>query len=404
MYEDSSGPQDKDLSRIYLQETHGPVPADLPGVRWVGLSELTDLPLGVPAHKPVLGNWLSEAASGRIPDKRLPWARQGWFATASAWAAGRLEAAGIRVTGAAQQVTTALWSAVTSIPAATGLVYFKAPARPFWHEPGLTEFLSRQFPDNIPRVIAADDQLHYLLMHDFGDVVEPGGPAAIMNAYLKVLPLYARMQRHCASQIDELAALGCPRYSLAELPDLYDSLLADESHLCLDHKAGLSHAGRERLRDFSPTFRSICAGLDSAGLPDTIVHGDLYWENFSFARREPMIFDWGDSALVHPFISLYVPLWYVNDCLPGDQEARDAVTDSYLAEWADVGTVGWLRELARLAAFPACLWRTLMWRSTIADIEEDRQCAYRYAVAVNLRNFFPLMERYHPDPHRADLA
>lgn len=401
LYDDSEGPEDENPSRIYLQETHGPVPADLPGTRWIGLPDLADLPLAVPAHRPVLGNWLSEAVSGCVPDSRLPWARPGWFAAASAWAVSCIEAAGISVTGSAKQVSTSLWSTVMSIPAAAGLVYFKAPARPFWHEPGLTELLSRQFPDNIPRVLATDDQLHYLLMHDFGDVPDPDGPSAILQAYLKVLPLYARMQRQCAAQVSGLAAMGCPRYRLAELPDLYDEVLADEPRLCLDSKAGLSHAECDRLRSFSPVFRRICADLDSAGLPDTVVHGDLFWENFSFARSDPLIFDWGDSALAHPFISLFVPLWYINDCLPGDQEALDAVTDAYLAEWADVGPVTWLRELARLAAFPACLWRTLVWRATVADIENDRQCVYRYAVPANLRNFFPLMERYYPDSHRA---
>lgn len=401
IHEFSDGPDDENLSRIYLHEVHGDLPTD-PGllggdrICWLSAAELEHAGLAIPEHRPVLRKWLAEASSGQVPGNRLPWARRGWFGEACSWAVGALRRVGLDVTEPPQQIYARLWSCLIRIPVADGVVYLKASPPAFLHEPGLTELLSRWFPENVPRVIAVDDQRHWMLMHAFGPVHDSQEPADVLDGYLSVLPVYAGIQQRSAQHVTQLLGLNCPDHRLVNLPDRYDELLADEPLLYSQEAAGLCADDRDRLTAFSPVFRQICAALGGLGLPETLVHGDLWRGNFTLDGPQPLIFDWAEAVVAHPFLSLTVSLRDLSTCLAGAQDGITRARDAYLTRWEEFASPGQLRHLFSLAPFPAMVSRTLLWRNVIAGLEEDRRLFYRYAVPVNLRRLLPLIAEYCP--------
>ena len=199
-------------------------------------------------------------------------------------------------------------------------------------EPRLTAALCERWPDRVVEVVAHDEERGRLLTRDAGTPVGAFGNAA--DAWLAALPLYAELQIGEAARADEHLAHGVPDLRLERLPEEYERFfepglpLADEQ--------------RDRLRAFAPTFAELCSELEGA----TIDHGDLHIGNVYARGDRPLLTDWGDAAVAHPFFSLVVTSRWVT----GDDFER--ARDAYLEPWGgDDGTF----ELAlRVGAIAHC--------------------------------------------------
>jgi hypothetical protein len=79
-------------------------------------------------------------------------------------------------------------------------------------------------------------------------------------------------------------------------------------------------------------------------------------------ERGPLLFDWSDAALTHPFFSLVMAADEIADSLPGSAGAASAVIDAYLAEWAGFAPQPELRAIFDDAMLAGPLHQALMYR------------------------------------------
>ncbi|BBJ37334.1 hypothetical protein SSPO_000520 [Streptomyces antimycoticus] len=389
----SSGPNDENASRVYVQETHGDPPLEVPGGRWVAAEELSQTELAEPAHREVMQAWFAEAAHEEVPVRRLPWARAKWFSQASEWSVEQLAELGRAVTGPVEQLDSRLWSALLRIPTSAGDVYFKAVPSVFGHEPALTQALDHWFPGSVPHVIAIDADRHWMLTDDFGKSDESVDGQQLVESYLRIVPYYAQMQVKAVDRVAVLLALGCPRRPTSQLPDRLEELLEDVSLLYLGEENGLTSEEHGELRRFLPRFREICAKLDEFAIPETLMHSDAWRGNFILdgpgKGAGPLIFDWAESAVSHPFYSLTIMLKDIRESVSGAERAISQVAEAYLAEWTDYAAPGQLVTALKLSTTPGIVNRTVEWRNGIAELEPERALFYRYAIPVNLRRLIP---------------
>ncbi|GLW62542.1 hypothetical protein Arub01_07860 [Actinomadura rubrobrunea] len=302
------------------------------------------------------------------------------------WAADRLREAGVDVTGPIERLGVRAWSRQFRIPTAAGYVYFKSSGPAFGHEAALTRALSEWFPGDVPEVLAVDAERNWMLTADFGPAAEFREPAEILRGYTEMIPVFTRIQVGAAGRVDDLAGTGCPDHRLDVLPDLFDELVRDPA-------AGASAAGprgltseeRERLRGLSRDFRETCGLLASYGVPETVVHADIWRGNFLLTANGPLIFDWAESMIAHPFFSLEVVLQDVRALAPGDRRWASRIADAYLRAWERHDRPDRLAEAARLAAAPALVSRALMWRDAIGGLDARARAPYEGAVAEHLR-------------------
>ncbi|RAO04205.1 phosphotransferase [Micromonospora noduli] len=382
-------------SRVFVHEIRTPPPANFRHGAWLSARDLTAVPFAVPEHRAVLRAWFEESASTECRGRRLPWARPGWFADASTWIAERLVESGLSPTGRVQQVDSRLWSALLRVPTTAGGAYFKAVPPVFRHEPALTRLLGERFPAQVPTVLAVDAERGWMLTEDFGPESEYADTAEIVEAYTQVMPVLARMQVALAADADKLVALGCPRRPAAVLPKLYEELLADTEMLYLDDPNGLGEDEYERLRKYVGEFTATTEQLAGAPIPETLVHGDAWRGNFLSPRpgAGPLIFDWAESSVGHPFLTLAVVYRDVRESVPAE-EAESAIVriaDAYLAEWTQFADESELREILRLSVTAGIVNRAIEWRNSVAELDPDRAMFYRYAVPVNLRRLLPFI-------------
>ncbi|HLX39093.1 MAG TPA: phosphotransferase, partial [Ktedonobacteraceae bacterium] len=201
---------------------------------------------------------------------------------------------------------------------------------------------------------------------------------------------YAQFQIGTAAYTDALLSSGCPDRRLQMLPSLFEQLIADRSILLIGQKGGITEAELEQLRNFTPHVREMCEELASYRLPETLHHDDFHSNNILINERGYVFFDWGDSAVTHPFCSLFAALRSAKYRLSYDERALLRLRDAYLEPWGSEAS-----HLSReqvLAAFDMAqrlgmLSRALTWYAVVAPLEDRAKWEYEDAVPYWLKMF-----------------
>jgi hypothetical protein len=161
------------------------------------------------------------------------------------------------------------------------------------------------------------------------------------------------MQRALVPHAEEIEEAGVQRIRIAELPDSFEELLADNSALTPEERARLARQ-RPRLVEWS-------AELGALGIPDSLDHADLH--DGQVFHPEPgryTFFDWGDAVVSHPFCSLWVAARRAGDRYGAEVLPR--LRDAYLEPWTGAGrTTAELRRAVRLAWRFGALGRARAW-------------------------------------------
>jgi hypothetical protein len=189
------------------------------------------------------------------------------------------------------------------------------------------------------------------------------------------------LQLALASSADELVALGVPDHRLGRLPELLDEVLADEELLLVNQEGGVTSAELDRLRGLRPELESLCAGLEAAGVGETLQHDDLHDGQVFFRDDVYRVLDWGDSCVSHAFHTLVVTLRvfaWKHGLEPGGEEMV-RLRDAYLEPFGPG-----FEEAAAVAYRTGTLARTFAWRRYLLS---DPRSEDSDAVAYGLKLF-----------------
>jgi Phosphotransferase enzyme family len=306
----------------------------------------------------------------------LPWTEPGWFDQASAWIHVELERHDLHVTGPIDLLHRRAWSAFARVPTTGGIVYFKAPAPAMKFESVLTQALADWRPDCTVPLLATDPERGWMLSSDAGVtlrslITSPDD----LGHWHKALPLYAEFQIDLATRVPELLALGMPDRRLAELPNLYEELLADTQTLRLGLAQGLTLSEHRRLQDLRPRFAALCQELASMGLPETIAHEEIHDANVILSDGRYIFTDWSDSSVAHPFFTMLVTLRSAAYRLKLDEGGPEMMRlrNIYLDSWTAFAPQKRLLAAFRIAYRLAMVNRSLSYHRVLSPLPE----AYR---------------------------
>lgn len=195
------------------------------------------------------------------------------------------------------------WSSVYRASTKDGWIFLKAVSPPFDVELKLLPYLSEQFPEAVPHVIASNPELFCILMLDAGTPLRPIMQKNYQtNLALEALKTYVHIQQNLSEKTETLLKLGVPDWRLNTLSSHFSSLLEKEKFLIGD---GLLAAEIEKLRAMHDKVQNLCEKLASFAIPETIEHGDMQDNNILVnTQNKLVIHDWGDAVITHPFFSL----------------------------------------------------------------------------------------------------
>ena len=328
-----------------------------PGLSW---TDRDAFPLGSiePVElRAILPRWIARRANGPTPSDP-PWARPGWFARASAWTTEHLAAAGMPAVGAPELVYSWGISMVLRTSTADGDVYLKATPPVFPNEAALTACLAAATPKAVTRLIAVDPGEGWLLMRDHGPKVVGDEPP---EAWGPGLAAYAGLQRTWCARTETLVRAGAETRTLEALARVVPTLAGREP-LATEFSDG----ERAEWESSGPAFVAACTRLAEIGPAPTLSHGDLHPWNVAVTPDGPLIFDWSDAAVAHPFLDLAVYVTRTKDIA-----RRRALRNAYLVAWQDVLPPVELAEAGELALIVGALYQVESYRRILVAIDPD---------------------------------
>ena len=354
--------------------------------RWIGRGELADLTLAHPEHLPIIEGYLSELESGHIPPLRPPWARRGWFESASSWIQEQIHHLGYKLTGKIEQLRTWSISCVLRAETNAGVLYFKqAAAIPlFGDEPAVTAGLSKFYPNHVPTVLATDNERGWLLLKDFGGAIGWDAPLETREAMYRT---FAQIQLDAVNHVDELLGMGCLDRRLERLPTHLDGLLRDWE--TSPSRSDVTEA--QRLRAIAPRLKAMCHELAGYNVPQTLVHGDLHFGNVAFQGDRFIFFDWTDSCVTHPFLDA------INIFGEEDAAKREQLRDAYLAAWTSYEPMERLMEMWKLAEPLSALHQVISYQGIVNGVEPGSRWELAGGVSHFARQLLKSVSRQNSD-------
>lgn len=278
------------------------------------------------------------------------------------WTREACRSLGIAITAPIEQVHVRPWSTVFRVPTGGGAVYVKCCGPTQRFEPRLTALLHREFPGLVTEVLTLHPTQPWMLIAEggkkLGDVYESD---ELLRAWREILPRCAQLQRDITSRTDEIIAFGTPDHRAEPLLAGLDDVIANEPAVSGDRSDRLTGDEGLALRSVRTRLVVGLRALATLGIDDTLNHDDLHQNNVLVRDGGPLIFDWGDACVSHPFLTLAVTLRFAalkTGRAEGSAEIA-ALRDAYLEPWSDRASTRDLRDAAELGRRIGQISRTL---------------------------------------------
>lgn len=279
------------------------------------------------------------------------------------WANDFLVSKGYHIERSPEIVLTTPWSTVIRFSTRTGDVFLKQTPSSIYlsSEPKIIRLLSEQFHASVPVVIAVNENLHCFLMKDAGKSLRETLKAEFKPELLcQAIKQFAAIQRRTENHIETFLKLGVPDWRLSKLPILYDQMINQTDFLKAE---GITDKELQILQTLSPQFLAQCSLLSNYGIPETLGYHDFHDKNVLIdPNTKRMTFvDWGETAIFHPFFSLYTCLEQsiIHHGVKEADQTYCKLQDACFENWLGLATKNQLLEVLNLAKQIRLIWNVL---------------------------------------------
>lgn len=309
------------------------------------------------------------------------WLGEDGLAQAREWLRRELHTLGIAPIGDATVTRSTSISCILRQPTAMGAVVLKAVPPLFRAEPALLQLLERVAPGATPTVVAAGLDRGWVVLREVDGVALADAPR--LEDWVAAVQALARLQLASLDCLGDLAACGCAERPILELPAQLAHVCSRVVPIATANGHALTPSEIAALRALQDPLLRDARALAALPVPVTLVHGDFHANNImvTSGNSHPVILDWTDGALSHPFFDLLT--FYRSDAaaVRWDGASLTGITDGYLAMWTDAGVAPAddVREAYRTAQRLAPLYHAISYGNIL---EIDEAAAARFAVSV----------------------
>jgi hypothetical protein len=276
------------------------------------------------------------------------------------------------LTGPVEQVRVWELSCVLRAPTTAGDVWFKTSiASPLFVNEGVVmRTLARLFPDHVPAPLAVDAERGWMVLPGFEAKLDWDAPLEMVE---EVARTFAGMQVEAAGHVDRLLAAGCHDRRLDRLAARAGAWLpevgADGRLPAMDTATWLSEEEAAALAAAVPRIRACCEELAALAVPSSLVHGDLHLANVAEGPRGPLLFDWTDACVAHPFLDLATIRRGTGEVDVAEAELRARLRAAYLPAWSSFESPARLARAWELAVPLGALHQAISYRSLVASLQ-----------------------------------
>ena len=261
--------------------------------------------------------------------------------------------------------------------------------------------LRRVGADHVLLPLAADTARGWMLLPDGGPRLRDLAPEERgdhdLEAWIRMLPVYAEVQRSVEARAAALVTAGVPDLRAERLVGILDGLLGNDA-LWARVDPGEVEAGIRARGDLArrrADIAALAADLARSGIHPTIEHGDLHGANILVRPDGVRFYDWGDATVGHPFGTLATTLKSIAYRTGLEQDGPDLarVRDAYTEAWTDVLPRSALVEVADLAMDLAHISKSAAWDRAMDGVEPAEMGEFGDGAGGWLIDFADRMER-----------
>ncbi len=329
----AEGDANADRPRMYSAVSVSDDDAPPSGHRWASLDE----PSFDVAEREELASIarieLYRLASESRFDSHVPWdSPTGWHRRALGWVDSNAPPAPDGQPWRISQIRSWSISSVWRLSSGRHRAYFKASPRFFASEVAVTRDLATRFPQISPVLIASDTDEGWMLMEDLGDLTLSKSDDPDM--WRETMKTIALVHRGYIERTGALERMGVESRTTSAIVETLADWIEEPSRANLRIFQPENDAALVRLATRFDEIEITRRRLDALGLPRTLEHGDLDSPNVFIRDGSPVLMDWSDACVSHPF---FTPL------TPAQARRHPEFVDAYLREWPDVGSIESLR-------------------------------------------------------------
>ena len=267
-------------------------------------------------------------------DSPVPWdSPTGWHQAALNWLDANLPPSQDGKPWRASQIRSWSISSVWRVTSAGTRLYFKASPRYFASEVAVTLDVADRFPNVSPSIVAAQPENGWMLMQDLGDVTL--GTTDNAELWHDTMKTIAMVQHGYLGRFREMERLGIERRTTEAIVETVVNWTNDPASGEIRLFGEENEAALRRLGPNIGRIESMARSLRELGVPPTLEHGDLDATNVFIRNGSPVLMDWSDACVSHPF---FTPL------TPSQARRHPELVDTYLREWTSYGPMESLRR------------------------------------------------------------
>jgi hypothetical protein len=251
------------------------------------------------AERAIVRKLLEDGSTGRGPFSRL-----GWAEDLLTWSCEVLKLPRSQLSNEFVQLNASADAALVHILTEAGSRYwFKAAGAAHPYERLVTETLSQELPEYLPELVAVHEQWSGWLTRDAG--------APFLASYdpsrlaIEVVRRLARLQTRALPFAGRLLVDGCHDHRMPALRTQIPKLTPYLEAAMQETEADLGLCiGPARLGRIAALIAEASVRVENMGIPDTLMHCDLSFDNILVGSRGCIFIDWAQASIGHPFITL----------------------------------------------------------------------------------------------------
>ena len=226
--------------------------------------------------------------------------------------------------------------------------WLKATGEPNLHEYSVTACLTKLDPDHLPTLISTKPAWNAWLMSGEATQIPevPAEPVNLFSLLEGAVESMAELQIKVEGNSLDLRDAGAFDQGMEVFEkhseELFDYL---EEAMSLQTSTKVTCLTKQRLQEIRTIFDEVCDCMDSLGLPETIVHGDLNCGNILAGVGHCQFIDWCEAYVGNPLVALQNLLLLNKVESP---EVRNFINrilkQKYRIVWADNHDTTWFDE------------------------------------------------------------
>lgn len=336
-------------------------------LRWVKRSSISAETFKSKDQFQILACILQLADAFDSGTKSGPFARTGWMDDLLAWMRPYLVPLGLRLTGSFTQFNASPFFTLIRFQTNASSLWFKAVGEPNLREYEITLSLAESHSRYLPRIIAKKPEWHGWLMAEVeGASLRDVGD---LDQWRLAVSTLASLQIDLIGRTNWLLQIGCKDRRLSKILDEIDPFLEVMVEIMQRQpKTPPEILTKPELLELGRRLKDACHLLESAEVPNTLVHGDFNPANIRVTLDHHCVFlDWAEGYVGPPWVTFEHLLANLRRNHPELTSWEEPLRETYMARWKTVVSSGQISEAMVLTPLIAVLCYALSsdgWRDS----------------------------------------